>query len=119
MSNDNLLFTPPEPTPPAAEAPVESPKRKRKVKPPYQVPADMKFEPALARLEEIVAAMERGDLSLDDSLRLFEEGTALSRFCDEQLKALSKRVEILTKGEGAEGSWKAMPDSALPEGDEN
>ena len=45
----------------------------------------MDFEKKLNRLEEIVGKMENGDLSLDDSLKMFEEGVKLSRECNSQL----------------------------------
>jgi exodeoxyribonuclease VII small subunit len=55
------------------------------------------FEESLARLEEIVALMERPDLDLDKSLSLFEEGIKLVRFCTAKLNETKKEVEILIK----------------------
>ena len=55
------------------------------------------FESALKRLEEIVQKLEEGNLSLDDSLKLFEEGIQLSRFCTKKLSEAEKKVEKLTK----------------------
>jgi exodeoxyribonuclease VII small subunit len=60
---------------------------------------DMKFEEALARLEEIVKKMEDGDLTLEESLDAFEEGIKLSRFCTKKLDEAERRVEILLKDE--------------------
>jgi exodeoxyribonuclease VII small subunit len=60
---------------------------------------DMKFEEALARLEEIVKKMEDGDLTLEESLDAFEEGIKLSRFCTKKLDKAERRVEILLKDE--------------------
>ena len=60
---------------------------------------NMTFEQAMARLEEIVRAMERGDAPLDDTLALFEEGMALCRRCSEALDHASQRVTILTRQE--------------------
>ena len=57
------------------------------------------FEEAVARLEQIVRAMEEGKLSLDDSLRAFEEGIALVRFCNGRLDSAEQRVRILMSGE--------------------
>jgi exodeoxyribonuclease VII small subunit len=68
----------PESTPPA---PAEGPK----------------FEEALARLEQIVHALEAGNLSLDESLRAFEEGTGLLRHCSRRLEEAERRIEILTR----------------------
>jgi exodeoxyribonuclease VII small subunit len=53
------------------------------------------FESALRELEEIVAAMERGDLPLEKSLQLFERGTQLSRQCQEALAAAELRIKTL------------------------
>jgi exodeoxyribonuclease VII small subunit len=60
---------------------------------------DMKFEEALARLEEIVKKMEDGDLTLEESLDAFEAGIKLSRFCTKKLDEAERRVEILLKDE--------------------
>ncbi len=59
--------------------------------------AEKKFEDALARLEEIVKELESGDLALDLSLKLFEEGIKLSRICNKRLEEAERRVEILLK----------------------
>lgn len=53
------------------------------------------FESALKELEEIVAAMERGDLPLEKSLELFERGTQLSRQCQQALSAAELRIKTL------------------------
>jgi exodeoxyribonuclease VII small subunit len=53
------------------------------------------FEAALKRLSEIVQTLERGDLPLEESLRLFEEGVKLARSSQERLDAAEKRVDEL------------------------
>lgn len=55
----------------------------------------MDFEKKLTRLEEIVSKMEGGELSLDDSLKLFEEGVKLSRECNTQLVQAEQKVKTL------------------------
>lgn len=55
------------------------------------------FETALARLEQIVASLEKGDLSLDDSLKLYEEGISRARFCQERLEEAESRIEVLSQ----------------------
>ena len=55
----------------------------------------MEFEKRLKRLEDIVEKMESGELSLDDSLKLFEEGVKLSRDCQSQLTAAEEKVKVL------------------------
>ncbi len=53
------------------------------------------FEGALSQLESIVARLENGDLPLEESLKLFEEGIKLSRFCNQKLNEARKKVEVL------------------------
>ena len=66
-----------------------------------------KFEDALNKLEKIVSKLEEGDIPLEESLKLFEEGIRLSRFCNQKLDEAEKKVEILLKGKG--GLLKAYP----------
>ncbi len=70
-----------------------------------------KFEEALKRLEELVKRMEAGDLTLDESLKAFEEGIRLIRFCTRKLDETERRVEILLRDE--QGEIAAVP--FLPE----
>jgi exodeoxyribonuclease VII small subunit len=69
--------------------------------------AEKKFEAALARLEELVKELEQGDLPLEQSLKLFEEGVKLSRICNRRLEDAERRVEILLKDEA--GNVVAQP----------
>ncbi len=69
--------------------------------------AEKKFETALERLEEIVKELESGDLPLEQSLKLFEEGIKLSRICNKRLEDAERRVEILLKDKG--GNIVAQP----------
>ncbi|MBC7370735.1 MAG: exodeoxyribonuclease VII small subunit [Bdellovibrionaceae bacterium] len=55
----------------------------------------MDFEKKLGRLEEIVGKMEKGDLALEDSLTLFEEGVKLSRECHQKLNDAEAKVKLL------------------------
>jgi exodeoxyribonuclease VII small subunit len=55
----------------------------------------MDFEKRLNRLEEIVGKMETGELTLEDSLKLFEEGVKLSRDCNSQLNEAEQKVKLL------------------------
>ncbi len=57
------------------------------------------FEEALERLERIVSLLERGEATLEDSLRYFEEGVALSRRCHELLATAERRVSRLVREE--------------------
>ena len=69
--------------------------------------AEKKFEASLARLEEIVRELETGDLPLEQSLKLFEEGIKLSRLCNKRLEEAERRVEILLKNKN--GTVTAQP----------
>ena len=55
------------------------------------------FEASLAALERIVRELERGDLPLEKSLELFEQGVKLSRECQERLNEAERRIEVLLK----------------------
>ena len=55
------------------------------------------FEAAIAELETIVKKLEEGDLALETSLKLYERGVQLSRFCHAQLEQAEKRIEILNE----------------------
>lgn len=57
------------------------------------------FEGSMARLEEIVALLERGDAPLEQAMTLFEEGAKLLRECTAQLDAAEQKVVLLTAGE--------------------
>jgi exodeoxyribonuclease VII small subunit len=71
------------------------------------------FESALKSLEEIVAQLEAGELTLDRALELFEEGVGISRFCNSKLEEAERKVETLIKA--ADGSMKEAPFSEGPD----
>lgn len=58
------------------------------------------FEEAMERLRGIVEELERGDLSLEESLKKFEDGVKLSQFCLAKLDEAEKRIEVLARSEG-------------------
>lgn len=58
---------------------------------------EMKFEDAIKRLEDIVNKLERGDVPLDDALKLYEEGQQLIKFCKEKLLKVEAKVKELIK----------------------
>ena len=64
--------------------------------------AEMTFEQAMTRLEQIVATLESGRCTLDDSLKLFEEGTKLTSFCAQQIKTAEQKIVKLTAVENGE-----------------
>jgi exodeoxyribonuclease VII small subunit len=61
--------------------------------------SDIRFEDALQRLEQIVDQLEAGNLPLEDSLKVFEEGVGLARRCARYLEDAEKRIELLTRDE--------------------
>lgn len=60
--------------------------------------AEQTFEEAMKRLEEIVRGLEGGELSLENSLEIFEEGMKLVSFCSNKLEEVEKKVTMLIKG---------------------
>jgi exodeoxyribonuclease VII small subunit len=56
------------------------------------------FEERLTQLEQVVEKLERGELSLDESVRLFEEGVKLSDACKAELEKAEGRVQVLVEG---------------------
>lgn len=65
------------------------------------------FEESLKQLEDIVARMERGDVTLEESVKLFEEGTKLAEQCKQQLADAEGKVEMLIKQRN--GAMKREP----------
>ena len=68
-----------------------------------------KFEESLQRLEKIVAELEKGDVSLDQALQLFDEGMKLSDSCRKELEEAEGKIEILLKRGG-----KLQPEAFEP-----
>jgi exodeoxyribonuclease VII small subunit len=65
------------------------------------------FESSLEELEQIVRQLEGGDLPLDRSLELFEQGVRLSRECQKRLDEAERKVEILLRGD--DGAYRPTP----------
>ncbi|MCI0512096.1 exodeoxyribonuclease VII small subunit [candidate division KSB1 bacterium] len=59
--------------------------------------AEKNFEVSMKRLEQIVEELDSGNLSLDESLKIFEEGVELSRYCSEKLTQAEKKIKALMK----------------------
>jgi len=62
-----------------------------------------KFEEQLTALEDVVERLERGELSLDESVRLFEEGVKLSNACKKELERAEGRIQVLVEQGSGEG----------------
>jgi exodeoxyribonuclease VII small subunit len=59
------------------------------------------FEDALEQLEELVSAMEKGELSLEESLQAFEKGIKLTRECQTALRSAEQKVQVLINADGS------------------
>jgi len=68
--------------------------------------AKLTFEAALAELEGIVGQLEKGQVGLEESIKLYERGEALKKHCDAQLKSAEARIEKITFG--ADGKPKGV-----------
>ncbi|MFQ6038056.1 MAG: exodeoxyribonuclease VII small subunit [Candidatus Aminicenantales bacterium] len=77
--------------------------------------AERSFEKALEELEKIVEKLEGGELSLSESLALFEKGVKLARFLREELEKAEKKIDILLKDE--KGEVKPQPFELKEEGE--
>ncbi len=66
------------------------------------------FEDKLTALEQVVERLERGELTLDESVRLFEEGIGLSNACKVELEAAEGKIQVLTEPVGAEGAVREL-----------
>lgn len=62
-----------------------------------EINSELEIEDAIARLDEIRSVIEDGDVTLNESVKLLEEASALYAFCNEKLAAIENRVRILTK----------------------
>jgi exodeoxyribonuclease VII small subunit len=66
------------------------------------------FEASLTALEQIVRELERGDVPLEESLRLFEEGVKLTRECQERLRQAERRIEILLRDQAGRPTLQTL-----------
>ena len=73
------------------------------------------FENSLKDLEKIVRRLEDGDLSLEESLKLFEDGVKLSRECQERLNQAERRIEVLLKDESGNPALEVIKAEDLRE----
>lgn len=69
--------------------------------------AQQKFEDAMKRLEDVVQSLESGDLSLQDTLQIFEEGMKLVSFCSKKLEEAEQKVTMLIKE--SDGKYTHQP----------
>ncbi len=77
------------------------------------------FEKALEGLEQIVQRLEGGELPLEESLALFEEGVLLTRVCSERLEAAEKKIELLMRNETGGITSRAVDPAGLVRGEDD
>jgi len=70
---------------------------------------EMKFEKAIQRLEKIVDDLEKGELDIDKSLEIFEEGIKMSRVCSKKLNEAEAKIEKLTRNQKGELITELFP----------
>lgn len=73
--------------------------------------AEIKFEDALKKLEKIVEDLEKGELSLDEALKKYQEGIELSRACTQRLDSAKKKIDLLSKNKKGEFELKPLEDT--------
>lgn len=71
------------------------------------------FDEALRRLEELVAQLESGKLSLEDSIKTFETGMQLNKLCADKLAEAEKKIELLVKNNQGGWNWQEMPPDSI------
>ena len=70
---------------------------------------ELKFEKAIQRLEKIVDDLEKGELDIDKSLEMFEEGIKMSRLCSKKLNEAEAKIEKLTRNQKGELITELFP----------
>jgi len=70
---------------------------------------EIKFEKAIQRLEKIVDDLEKGEMDIDKSLEIFEEGIKMSRVCSKKLNEAEAKIEKLTKDQKGELVTELFP----------
>ena len=70
---------------------------------------ELKFEKAIQRLEKIVDDLEKGELDIDKSLEMFEEGIKMSRICSKKLNEAEAKIEKLTRNQKGELITELFP----------
>jgi len=73
--------------------------------------AEIKFEEALKKLEKIVEDLEKGDFSLDEALKKYQEGLELSRLCSQRLESAKKKIDLLIKNKKGEFELKPLEET--------
>lgn len=77
--------------------------------------AEIKFEEAIKKLEKIVEDLEKGNLSLDEAMKRYQEGIELARICSQRLEAAKKKIDLLTKNKKGEFELKPFNEAKIEE----
>ena len=77
--------------------------------------AEIKFEESLKKLEKIVEDLEKGDLSLDEALKKYQEGIELARLCAQRLENAKKKIDVLVKNKKGDFELKPLDESQIKE----
>ncbi|RJO65406.1 MAG: exodeoxyribonuclease VII small subunit [Candidatus Omnitrophota bacterium] len=78
--------------------------------------AEIRFEEALKKLEKIVDDLEKGDLSLEEALKKYQEGLELSRLCSQRLESARKKIDVLAKNKKGEFELKPFDETEIENG---
>ena len=73
---------------------------------------EITFETAINRLEELTSQLETGSLTLDESVKVFEEGIRLSKFCENKLRNIEQRITVIENSDYTEPEPEEMPSPA-------
>ena len=76
---------------------------------------EIKFEETLKKLEKIVEDLEKGNLSLDEALKKYQEGIELSRQCSQRLENAKKKMDVLVKNKKGEFELKPLDETKINE----
>lgn len=77
--------------------------------------SEVKFEDALKKLEKIVEELEKGDLTLDEALKRYQEGIELSRQCSLRLESAKKKIDLLMKNKKGEFELESFDETKTEE----
>lgn len=75
--------------------------------------AEIKFEDALKKLEKIVEDLEKGELSLDEALKKYQDGIELARQCSQRLEGAKKKIDVLVKNKKGEFELKSLDERQI------
>lgn len=78
---------------------------------------NLKFEQAMKQLEKLIESLESGQMGLDESIKIFEEGMALSEHCEEKLREAEAKVEILLQSKEGPYQYRTRDNITRPEFD--